>query len=682
VNWDPKEQTVLANEQVIDGRGWRSGELVERKLLNQWYVKVTRYQDELLDGLNELSGNWPSNVLKMQENWIGRSDGCLIHFQLCKSVGTFTKIDVFTTRPDTIFGASFIAISFDHPIAEFLSEIDPEIFNFVLECRKIKNSEQDFEKNEKKGMKTGLFVSHPFKEGYVIPVYIANFVLMEYGTGAVFGCPSHDCRDYEFAKKYDLDVIEVVESSDGPLPYIGDGVLKNSDFLNGLDVAQAKKCVIKNLELYNLGKSVTVYRLRDWLISRQRYWGCPIPIIHCPKCGIVPMNKESLPLVLPDDVSFDKPGNPLESHRTWKYVNCPKCGENATRETDTLDTFFESSWYFLRYLDPNCKDPFDKEVSDIMLPVDLYIGGVEHSILHLLYARFFMLALRDLGYSGITHPFKRLLTQGMVCHRSYKNSKGNYVYPSDVIKDENGNLKDLECNLVTEGPFEKMSKSKKNVVSPQDIIESHGSDAVRLFIISDTPPEKDFDWNTDALDGSLKFIKRVWNFCNEIKSMPDCLTGNESLIRLSNIYVSKIEESINSFSLNKYSAFLREFFNEIEKLSSSESRDSVLYSMNVFVKVFYPACPHVTCEIYQILGNDVDLCDEQWPVIDKSCLCFDEVTVIVQVNGKLKRSFQIAKDSNEKTLEEVARNLMKDSLSSASVKKVFIVKNKIVNFVV
>lgn len=676
VNWDPVDQTVLANEQVINGRGWRSGAIVEKKMLEQWSVKITAYAEELLEGLKDLEGFWPDKVLKMQENWIGKSKGALINFE---RTDNGDKIPVFTTRPDTLFGASFIVISPDHGISQRLAENDVKIAEFIADCKKTATTEEALEKAEKKGIFTGIYVKHPVKDGEKLPVYIANFVLIDYGTGAVFACPAHDERDYDFAKKYDLPIIPVIETSEN-LPYTGDGKHKNSKYLNGMDTAKAKAYMVKRLEEMGIGKERVTYRLRDWLVSRQRYWGCPIPIIHCGHCGDIPA---PLPVLLPDDVNFDGKGNPLEKHPTWKYTKCPVCGADAQRETDTLDTFFESSWYYMRYLDPHCKTPVNKEIADMAMPVDICIGGVEHAVLHLLYARFFMLVLRDMGYTTCGIPFKRLLTQGMVCHKLYKNSDGDWVYPEDVTKTEDSGLIDKDGKAVTEFSAEKMSKSKKNVVDPQQIIDSHGVDAVRLFIVSDTPPEKDLDWNTDALDGCWRFLNRIWKVFNKVlEKSKENLTGSDALIKMTHIYLKKITENYETISLNKAVALARELFNEIEANLNQASSKAIRFALESFIKAFSPITPYICHEMWDIMKRSKAIRDEDWVEIDEKLATVETVTVAVQINGKLRGTFEIDKDTDTKSLENMALELLKNNITRDMCKKIIVVKNKIVNLVI
>ena len=679
VNWDPVDCTVLANEQVIDGKGWRSGATVEKKLLEQWSIKITKYAEELLEGLKELNGHWPEKVLKMQENWIGKSQGAIIHFKIAKSG---EPIDVYSTRPDTLFGASFIAISPDHPIAQHLAESNAEISKFIADCKKSGTTEEELEKAEKKGLDTGLKVEHPLIKDKTLPVYIANFVLMDYGTGAVFACPAHDERDYDFAKKYNLSIIPVIENN-STLPYVGDGIHINSDFLNGLNVADAKTKIIDFLEEHKLGERKVTYRLRDWLVSRQRYWGCPIPIVHCDKCGLVPAK---LPVLLPEDIDFkDLMGNPLEKHPTWKYTKCPKCGNDAVRDTDTLDTFFESSWYFLRYLDAHNTEPINKNIADAVIPADICIGGVEHAVLHLLYARFFMLALRDAGYISTSVPFKNLLCQGMVCHKSYKNEKGDWVFPSNVIKNTNNQLVDDKGLPVTEYPSEKMSKSKKNVISPEEIIATYGVDALRLFILSDTPPEKDFDWNTSALEGSWRFLNRVWKVFNQIQQKIKT-NGNspedKSLIKTTHIYLKKITEEYETISLNKAIALAREFFNKIEDNINNSDIKTLSFAFETFIKVFSPITPFLCQEIWDVTHPGELIHDAEWQKYDENLSSLDTVTIAIQVNGKLRNTITVAKDLERNTLEGIALKTVLSNFDKTAVKKVIVVTNKVVNFVV
>jgi leucyl-tRNA synthetase len=674
VNWDPVDQTVLANEQVIDGKGWRSGACVEKKVLEQWSIRITNYAEELLNGLKDLESHWPSKVLKMQENWIGKSEGATVHFRIADSEDV---ISVFTTRPDTLFGASFIAISPDHAISLRLAKENAEVSNFIDMCRKLPTNEEALAKADKEGYKTSLEVSDFLHEGRKLPVYIANFVLMDYGTGAIFGCPAHDDRDFAFATKYELPIKSVIKSDD-ELPYVGDGTLINSEFLNGMNISTAKIAMIEHLERIGVGERKTTYKLRDWLISRQRYWGCPIPIVHCKKCGMVPAD---LPVLLPDDIKIDGNGNPLEKHQTWKHVKCPKCGEDSVRDTDTLDTFFESSWYFLRYLCRDCNDPIDSKIAKVAMPVDICIGGVEHAVLHLLYARFFMLALRDMGYMKASVPFAKLLAQGMVCHKSYKNSEGIWVQPDEVSRNHDGSMIDRNGLEVYEYSMEKMSKSKKNIVNPQSIVDSHGVDATRLFIVSDTPPEKDFDWNTDALDGSWRFLNRVWKTFNLIFGESTKYHGSDdALFKVSNIFIKRISEMYELVSLNKAVALIHEFFNAIEDRLKTESHESLKFAFKSFIKVISPITPYICYEMWDIIGESPNrMC---WPEVDESLATVNEITIAIQINGKLRGTFSTEKDTNEDVLKNKAMELLANTLQKSSIKKVIVVVNRVVNIVI
>jgi leucyl-tRNA synthetase len=529
VNWDPVDQTVLANEQVIDGKGWRSGAEVEKRKLNQWFLKITAFADSLLEELAQLDG-WPERVRTMQENWIGRSEGARIAFALDGAPdGAGGTLDVFTTRPDTLFGAAFVAISPNHPLAETLAADDGDLQDFIAECNRLGTSEEAIETAEKKGYCTGVTARHPFQEGETLPLYVANFVLMDYGTGAIFGCPAHDQRDLEFARKYDLPVRPVVipDGADaagfeiGEEAYIGEGLHANSGFLDGLNVIDGKREATRRLAGLGQGEAQVTYRLRDWGVSRQRYWGCPIPIIYCTDCGPVPVPEADLPVTLPEDADFDSPGNPLARHPTWKHAACPSCGKDAERETDTFDTFFESSWYFARYCSPHASEPFSKEEASYWLPVDQYVGGIEHAVLHLLYSRFFTRAMKACGYLDIEEPFAGLLTQGMVCHETYRDTEGRWLFPEETRRESGGKIvKCDDSSPVTVGRSEKMSKSHKNVVDPETIIAAYGADTMRLFIVSDSPPERDLDWTESGVDGAWRYLNRLWRMITEADIAP------------------------------------------------------------------------------------------------------------------------------------------------------------------
>jgi leucyl-tRNA synthetase len=705
VNWDPIENTVLANEQVIDGRGWRSGAVVERRRLSQWFLKITAYGEELLQDLEKLKG-WPPKVRLMQQNWIGKSSGARIHFSLTE--GDDRVLTVFTTRPDTLFGASFCAISPCHPLAEELGKSNPALEIFIKECNQLSLSEEALETAEKKGMDTGLRVHHPFKPGETLPVYIANFVLMEYGTGAVFGCPAHDQRDLDFARKYDLPVIPVV-SETGDVPpikdqaLVGDGVLINSGFLTGLPVAEAKDKAIEKLISLGKGEGTTTYRLRDWGVSRQRYWGAPIPIIHCKSCGAVPVPSAQLPVVLPQDVTFDKPGNPLEHHPTWKHVDCPSCGQKAQRETDTLDTFFESSWYFSRFCSPGSQSPCDPEDANFWLPVDFYIGGIEHAVLHLLYARFFTKVMRDLGYLKVGEPFSHLLTQGMVCHETYKDEKGAYLYPEQVVKDSLGNGTTREGGRpVTIGRSEKMSKSRKNLIDPLEIIEEYGADTARLFMLSDTPPDRDLEWTETGIEGCWRYLSRVWRLVQEgreslsglhqpkpLEFSPQALALRQATHRAIHFCTKDVEDS----HFNKAIARLRELTNVLVPFATDFTEGeghgwALREGLETLVILLNPFAPHLCEDLWQDLGHksleEGFLTTHPWPQADPSLVHQDTVVVAVQVNGKLRGTISISKGMSQEDVLALGQNLegVKRDLHQKVPRKVIYIPEKVLNLVV
>lgn len=679
VNWDPIENTVLANEQVVDGKGWRSGAVVERRLLNQWSLKITAYAQELLDDLGKLSG-WPEKVVKMQENWIGRSEGALVHFQVPSQN---TTLVIYTTRPETLYGASFIALAPQHPLVLDASKTDKNVAKFVAECKQMDTTEEAMATAEKKGCYINIQAIHPIT-GQNIPVYAANFVLMDYGTGALFGCPAHDARDFEFATKYELPIKRVVES-EGELPYLDvSGKIVNSDFLNGLECDDAKIKMINHLASNKLGEHRVNYRLRDWLVSRQRYWGCPIPIIYCDDCGAVPVPKKDLPVRLPEDVTFDKPGNPLDHHSTWKYVKCPTCNKSATRETDTLDTFFESSWYFMRYACAKAEQPIDKNTVENWLPVDQYIGGVEHAVLHLLYARFFTKALRDCGYAQIDEPFKNLMTQGMVCHATYKDSQGKWLYPSEVEKTSAGFIKIEDGTQVMQGRQEKMSKSKRNLVDPQAIIEGYGADVARLFIMSDTPPEKDFDWNDDGLEGSWRYVNRLWRLGEKICEHSGTITTkNLALKKLAHQYLHKITRAYEGYAFNKVLAFCRELTHAIDDNISECDAKTIRDTFKMLIQAIGPIMPHLAHELWENIYHESAAWNESWPIIDASFLVEDQITMAVQVNGKLRGSISIEADESEENIIAAANELstVQQALNGLTVRKTIVVPKRIVNIV-
>jgi leucyl-tRNA synthetase len=702
VNWDPVDHTVLANEQVIDGRGWRSGAVVERRKLSQWFLKITAYADDLLETLQNGLERWPERVKLMQQNWIGKSEGARFAFALKDRAD---KIDVYSTRPDTLFGASFVAIAADHPIAAEMAKSDAKLAAFIEECRQTGTAEAELEKAEKKGYRIPVDAVHPFDAGWTLPVYVANFVLMEYGTGAIFGCPGHDQRDLDFARKYDLPVKAVVAPKGQASLDIGteaftetDGTVAiNSDFLNGLEVAAAKRAAIQKLEQMKAGEGTVTFRLRDWGVSRQRYWGCPIPVIHCDDCGIVPVPAQDLPVELPDDVAFDKPGNPLDLHPTWKHVACPACGKPGRRETDTCDTFVDSSWYFARFCSPRADVPMDKAEVDYWLPVDQYIGGIEHAILHLLYSRFFTRALRDTGHVSLNsgEPFAGLFTQGMVCHETYRDASGAWLQPTEVKKD-GGKVVHLTSGApVTVGRTEKMSKSKKNVIDPGQIIDHYGADTARWFMLSDSPPERDLEWSESGVEGAWRFTQRLWRLVAEPRgpiaakaaarpdSWPDAAL---ELRRALHKTIAALTHDLENFHFNKAVARVHEFANLLEAAKGDDAatawaRREALESL---AKLIGPMVPHLAEEIWQALDRDGLLLDQAWPVADADLARDETVTIAVQVSGKLRATIEVDRDMDKTALEQLALandNVLR-AMDGKPPRKVIIVPNRIVNVVV
>lgn len=680
VNWDPVDMTVLANEQVIDGRGWRSGALVEKRKLSQWFLKITDFADELIEGLGKLE-HWPDKVKLMQENWIGKSQGLTFGF----TVSDGGTVEVFSTRPDTIFGASFVAVAADHPIAQALAE-RPDVAAFIERCKQGGTTAAELETQEKLGFDTGLTAAHPFDATRRLPIYIANFVLMDYGTGAVMGVPAHDQRDLDFARKYDLPVQRVVSDGDTTDPvftgyeaYTGPGALVNSHFLDGMDVEDAKREVIRRAEAGGWGKGSTVYRLRDWGVSRQRYWGTPIPIIHCEACGVQPVPKDQLPVVLPEDVSFAVPGNPLDRHPTWKHVDCPACGKPAVRETDTLDTFADSSWYFIRFASQPKDRPFDRAVAESWLPVGQYIGGVEHAILHLLYARFWTRALRHIGQLDIAEPFTGLFTQGMVTHETYKSVDGRWLSPDDIEIGEGTRFEKGTGNPVTVGRVEKMSKSKKNTVDPEPIVDRYGADATRWFMLSDSPPERDLPWSESGIEGAWRFIQRLWRLFDGDDAAPG-EGGDVALDRKLHQTILGIEQDIEALAFNKAVAKLYELCTAIERAAPSPSRSNAIYTLMLLVA---PMVPHVAEEAWAARGFDGLIADASWPEVDPKLLVEDEVTIAVQVNGKLRDTLTLPKDMARDAIEAAA--LASDKivrlLDGQTPKKVIVVPGRLVNIV-
>ena len=677
VNWDPVDQTVLANEQVEDGRGWRSGALIEKKSLTQWFLKITDYADELLEDLKTLK-EWPESVKTMQENWIGKSQGAEVEFKI---KGSDKSIKIFTTCPDTLFGASFIAVSYNHPIIQQITKT-PEIEACIAKCAHQSTAAAEIETAEKEGVDTGLKVVHPFDSSIEIPVYIANFVLMDYGTGAIFGCPAHDARDFEFATKYNLAINQVI-GTDEPLPYAGPGAMINSEFLDGLSTKEAKKAAIKKLEDMGLGKGVTQYRLRDWGISRQRYWGCPIPIIHCDSCGIVPEKDKNLPVTLPEDVVFDGRGNPLSHHPTWKHTKCPKCGCDATRETDTFDTFFESSWYFARFANNKANDITDKEACKYWMPVDQYIGGVEHAILHLLYARFFTKALNDTGHLDVREPFKALLTQGMVLHATYKDEDGNWVYPDDVTKNGDDFVHISTGKKVFQGKVEKMSKSKLNVVDVETMLKDYGADSLRIMTMSDSPPEKELEWSNAGLEGSHRFVGRLSSMAASLENVatanPEDYVGSK-LLKIIHDTIKHVTEDIQTFSLNKAVARCRELYNA---LADSKDMPLVKYGFNVLLQLLNPFIPHITEDLWSKENKEM-LYAPEWPVHNEAYVVENTVTMAIQVNGKLRATHEFAKDASADQIKKDVLEIeaVQKHVEGKAVKNIIVVPGKIVNIVV
>jgi leucyl-tRNA synthetase len=706
VNWDPVDQTVLANEQVIDGRGWRTGAIVERRKLSQWFFKITAYSDDLLASLQDLE-RWPAKVRLMQENWIGRSEGARAFFGLA---GRADRLEIFTTRPDTLFGASFAAIAADHPLAIELAATDPALAAFLEECRKTAVSAEAIETAEKKGYRTKLEAIHPFDSGWRLPIYVANFVLMEYGTGAIFGCPAHDQRDLDFARKYGLPVTPVVcppgedpkTFAVGDTAYLGDGRAINSRFLDGLDVAAAKRAAIQRLVELGAGEGTVHYRLRDWLVSRQRYWGCPIPMIHCGDCGIIPVPKRDLPVLLPDDVAFDRPGNPLEHHPTWKNVACPRCGKPARRETDTLDTFVDSSWYFARFCSPRSDRPVDPAAVGYWMPVDQYVGGIEHAILHLLYSRFFMRAMHKIGLLAVDEPFAGLFTQGMVCHETYRSEAGDWLFPEEVAKDGNGKMVTVaDGRPVTVGRSEKMSKSKKNVIDPNPIIATYGADTARWFMLSDSPPDRDLEWTTAGVEGAAKFAQRLWRLITERlselpsagASMPSKLdAGCEPLRRATHKTIAGVTDDIEKFHFNKAVARLYEFVNTITEFVGTNAAQQAAASRAWVLREAFesltllvgPMMPHLAEELWRHLGHNRLLVETRWPHADGGLIVDDNVTVAVQVNGKLRATIALPRDAAQAVAESaaLAEDAVQRALAGKPPRKVIVVPNRIVNVVV
>ena len=717
VNWDPVDQTVLANEQVIDGRGWRSGALVEQRELFQWFLKITNYSQDLLDALDTLD-RWPEKVRLMQKNWIGRSEGLLIRFALDPKTTPPAdgELEIFTTRPDTLFGAKFMAVAPDHMIALAAATKNAKVAEFIAECRHRGTAQADIDTAEKKGIDTGIRAIHPFDPNWQLPVYVANFILMEYGTGAIFGCPAHDQRDLDFVNTHGLGNIPVVcPPNVDPKTFIitdkaydGEGRMINSRFLDGMTITEAKEEVARRLEKESVGNRPVAqrqvnFRLRDWGISRQRYWGCPIPIIHCKSCGPVPVPEKDLPVTLPHDVTFDRPGNPLDHHPTWKHVTCPHCGGKATRETDTMDTFVDSSWYFARFTDPWIETrPTDRKAVDAWLPVDQYIGGIEHAILHLLYSRFFTRAMKATGHAGIDEPFEGLFTQGMVVHETYRTATG-WAAPAEVKIEVAGDVRRATLAKTGEpveiGPIEKMSKSKRNTVDPDDIIGTFGADTARWFMLSDSPPERDVIWTEEGVQGAWRFVQRLWRLINEAEEFsvgapttrPLAFSDSSMAIRkAAHGALAKVSEDIEKLRFNRCIAHIYEFSNALQAVlagSQSAATPDLAFAMReaavIMVQLFHPMMPHLAEECWAALGHATLLATQDWPVVEDDLLVEDTITLPVQVNGKKRADVTIARDAQNADIEAsvLALDAIKRALDGKAPRKVIIVPQRIVNVV-
>ena len=698
VNWDPVEHTVLANEQVIDGMGWRSGVAVERRKLFQWFFRITAMGEELLSGLEGLE-RWPDKVRLMQRNWIGRSPGARLRFA---GVEADVEIEVFTTRHDTIFGATFIALSPDHPLSTRLAGYDSELAEFIASCRRSGTSEAALETAEKRGYRSAIEVAHPFLDGVRLPVYVANFVLMEYGTGAIFGCPGHDQRDLNFARQHDLEVIPVVAPAEaeaasfeiGEVAYLGPGRMINSGFLDGLEVEAAKAEVARRAEAGGFGEAWITYRLRDWGVSRQRYWGCPIPVIHCAGCGIVGVPEAELPVRLPEDVEFDQPGNPLDRHPTWADVACPKCGAAARRETDTFDTFIDSSWYFARFCSPRDANPVARDAVDYWMPVDQYIGGVEHAILHLLYSRFYTRAMRRCGYLALDEPFDGMFTQGMVCHATYRDPEGNLLLPDEVRRDGEAWRHRESGAPVRVGRSEKMSKRLKNVIDPAEIIERYGADTARLFMLSDSPPDRDLEWTDAGVEGAWRFTQRLWRLVlgalprlpAKGSPAPDGFSGEAEALRGAvHRAVLAMTDDIERFRFNVAVARVHALANQIGGFEVAEFGDdwALREALETLVVLAGPMIPHLMEELWARLGHESLLVDTPWPVADPELLTEDTVTIAVQVNGKLRGQVNVPRDCEEAEVREtaLAEAGVARAIGAAEIRRVIVVPNRIVNVV-
>ncbi|CUA88662.1 leucyl-tRNA synthetase [Chelatococcus sambhunathii] len=720
VNWDPVDQTVLANEQVIDGRGWRSGALVEQRELTQWFFRITAFADDLLASLDRLE-RWPEKVRLMQKNWIGRSEGLLVRFALdaATTPNGESELEIYTTRPDTLFGARFMAVAPDHPLATAAAKINPQLATFIEECKRTGTAAELIEKAEKKGFDTGIRAVHPFDPDWKLPVYVANFILMDYGTGAIFGCPAHDQRDLDFVNAYGLGVTPVVCPPDAEpaaftvtdTAYDGEGTLINSRFLDGMTIAAAKEEVARRLETEMrdgrpVGERRINFRLRDWGISRQRYWGCPIPIIHCDDCGAVPVPDDQLPVVLPEDIDFDKPGNPLDRHPTWKHVACPRCAKPARRETDTMDTFVDSSWYYARFTDPHLtSQPTNREVVDRWLPVDQYIGGIEHAILHLLYSRFFTRAMKATGHVGLDEPFAGLFTQGMVVHETYRDASGAWVQPAEVrIESDGGARKAFHVSTgepISIGSIEKMSKSKKNTIDPDEIIGTYGADTARWFMLSDSPPERDVIWTEEGVQGAHRFVQRLWRLIGEVVAVTDATDGSaETTLDEASLILRKaahralatVEDDVLKLRFNRCVAQVYELSNALQAAlngirdgepPAADMRFALREAASILVQLVAPMMPHLAEECWKVLGFETLVAETHWPKADKALLVEDVITLPVQVNGKKRADVTVPRDADNATVEAAALALeaVQRATEGRPVRKIIVVPQRIVNVV-
>src|SRR5947209_9549194 len=723
VNWDPVDMTVLANEQVIDGRGWRSNAIVVQREMNQWVFKITKYAQELLDALDTLD-RWPEKVRLMQRNWIGRSEGLLVRFALDAKTApqnldgkAESEVKVFTTRHDTLFGAKFIGVAPDHPLSVAAAAKNPALADFIAECERHGTAQAVIDTQEKQGFDTGIRAVHPFDPGWTLPVYVANFILMEYGTGAIFGCPAHDQRDLDFVNKYGLGVTPVVAPPDidpksfviTDTAFVDDGVMINSRFLDGMTIEQAKEEVARRLESASLGNAPVAerqvnFRLRDWGISRQRYWGCPIPVIHCPKCDVVPVPDADLPVALPEDVTFDKPGNALDHHPTWKHVTCPKCGGRAVRETDTMDTFVDSSWYFARFTDPwNESAPTTLSVVDRYLPVDQYIGGVEHAILHLLYSRFFTRAMKVTGHIGIEEPFAGMFTQGMVVHETYQKQDGSYATPAEVKIEAGANGRRAHLIATGEevniGSIEKMSKSKRNTVDPDDIIGEYGADVARWFMLSDSPPDRDVIWSDEGVQGSWRFVQRLWRLVGEaaaISTEEKGRNGDDSAVlalrKAAHGALAKVSEDLPRLRFHRWVAHIYQSATALPAHVTAAKQDSgigrayaaaVREAAEIMVLLFSPMMPHLAEECWAALGHKTLIAEAPWPEVEQSLLVEDTITLPVQINGKKRADVTVARDAVNAEVERAVLELeaVRRALEGKTPKKVIVVPQRIVNVV-